>query len=240
MDYYLESYCKKCHSQIELSKIHHFKELSICHKCENDLRLGMYTYLESNFEYAIKATKWFENGLKNGYFIINQQKIHSVFVFVSFQYLRCLLDKKEKLVLNYFPLIDEYKRISSKLEHCNFKENLSIKKELMLTSMVYFLFKNYPNNLIEFALSNKLTHRAFVHRFKDIPFWYKKMIDELIPICNKIGREISESEVYGAIQYLKSKAKVVNQKNVAGILGCHLSFHRGFVKIYKKLKANLD
>ncbi|MFA7569991.1 MAG: TniQ family protein [Sulfurimonadaceae bacterium] len=228
--------CLKCHSKIELSKIKHFKELSICHKCENDLRLGMYTYLESNFEYAIQATKWFENGLKNGYFIINQEKVYSVFVFGSFQYLRCLLDKKEKLVLNYFPLIDEYKRICSNLEHYNFKENLSIKKELMLTSMVYSLFQNYPYNLIEFALSNKLTHRAFVHRIKDIPFWYKKMIDELIPICNNIGREISESEVRGAIKYLKSTGKVVNQKNVGGILGCHLSLHRGFISIYKSLK----
>lgn len=228
--------CGKCYSKIEFSKIKHFKELCICHKCGNDLRKSMVAPLESNFEYAIKATKWFEDGLKRGYFIINQEKIRSVFVFESFKYLRYLLDKKEKLVLKNLPLMDEYKTICSKLEHYNSKKNLSIKKELILTSMVYFLFQNYPNNLTEFAVSNKLTHREFVHGFQDMPFWYKKMIDELIPIQNKIGREISESEVIGAIQYLKTKGEVINQKNVADIVGCHFTIHKGFVKIFKECK----
>lgn len=230
--------CWKCYSKIELSKIKHYQELCICHKCENDLRTGMVVSLESNYEYATKATKWFENGLKRGYFTINKKKIRSVFVFESFKYLRYLMDRKQRLVLKNFPLINEYKTICSKLDHYHSKKNLSIKKELILTSMVYFLFQNYPNNLTEFALSNKLTHREFVHGFKDMSFWYKKMIDELIPIQNKIGREISESEVIGAMQYLKKKGKVVNQKNVADIVGCHFTIHKGFVLSYKNIVRN--
>lgn len=103
--------------------------------------------------------------------------------------------------------------------------------------MVYYLFQNYPKNLVKFSKDNHLTHREFVHGFRNIPFWYKEFIDELIPMQNKIGRVISESEVLGAIEYLKTQGKVVNQFNAAEIVGCSFTIHKGFVKIYKKLQA---
>ena len=78
-------------------------------------------------------------------------------------------------------------------------------------------------------------HRDFLHGFKDIPFWYKKMIDKLVPIENKIGREINESEVIGAIKYLESIGERVNVINVAHVVGCHPSIHKGFNNIYKFL-----
>ena len=62
------------------------------------------------------------------------------------------------------------------------------------------------------------------------------MIDKIVPIENKIGREISESEVIGAIKYLESMDERVNIINVADIVGCHPSIHKGFNKIYKSLK----
>ena len=61
------------------------------------------------------------------------------------------------------------------------------------------------------------------------------MIDKLVPIENKIGREINESEVIGAIKYLESIGERVNIINVAQIVGCHPSIHKEFNKIYKKL-----
>ena len=53
---------------------------------------------------------------------------------------------------------------------------------------------------------------------------------------NKIGREIAESEVVGAIKYLESINERVNIINVAKIVGCHPNIHKGFNKIYKSLK----
>ncbi|MCG3708988.1 hypothetical protein L5F25_08240 [Aliarcobacter butzleri] len=61
------------------------------------------------------------------------------------------------------------------------------------------------------------------------------MIDNLIQIENKIGREIVGSEVLGAIKYLEGTSERVNIINVAEIVGCHASIHKGFNKIYKKL-----
>jgi len=105
--------------------------------------------------------------------------------------------------------------------------------------MIYYLFQNYPNNLRAFAKDNHLTHRNFVHGFKDISFWYKQLVDNHIPMQNKIGREISESKIIGAIKYLKSQGKSVNQFNVAEIIGCSFTIHKGFVYLYK-LVNNLE
>ena len=42
--------------------------------------------------YGLKAVKWFEKGLDRGLFTINNQKVHSVFVFDSFKRFVYLLD----------------------------------------------------------------------------------------------------------------------------------------------------
>ena len=65
------------------------------------------------------------------------------------------------------------------------------------------------------------------------------MIGKIVPIENKIGREISESEVIGAIKYLESIGERVNVINVAEIVGCNSSIHKGFKKIYKIIKNNI-
>ena len=140
--------------------------------------------------------------------------------------------------LEDFPLIEEYKTICKKLEKYNSKKALSIQKEFLLTTLIFYLFEKFPDNFQKFIVENKLTHRDFIHGFKDIPFWYKKMIDKLVPIENKIGREINESEVIGAIKYLESIGERVNIINVADIVGCHPSIHKGFKKIFNNLRNN--
>lgn len=232
---FLTDRCWVCYEKIKLAKMSHLKEVCFCSKCERDLGLTITIPIQSNLAYGLKAVSWFEQGLARGYFTINKQKIHSLFVFESFTKLCYLLDKKEKLILEGFPLIEEYKTICKKLDKYDSKKDLVIQKDFILTAMVYYLFQNYPNNLLSFAQQNKLTYREFTHGFKEIPFWYKKMIGELVPIQNKIGREISESEVIGAIKYLKSHGIATSQKKVAEIVGCHPNIHKGFKNIYKRL-----
>lgn len=235
---FLTDRCWRCYNKISLPKIKHEKELCFCYNCERDLRESVTISIQSNYKYGLKAIRWFEKGLTRGYFVINKQKVKSIFVFESLTYLRFLLDRKEKLNLEAFPLIEEYKTICKKLDRYNSKKTLSIKKEFILTSMVYYLFQNYPKNLVVFSRDNHLTHSDFFHGFRNIPFWYKELIDELIPMQNKIGREISESEVIGAIKYLKNQGKVINQISVAEIVGCHFTIHKQFVKKYKKLNKS--
>ena len=233
---FLTDRCWRCYEKVNFSKSKHLKELCICYKCEKDFRKNISIKIQSNSQYGLKAIKWFERGLTKGYFIIDNQKISSISLFDSMVQLRFLLDKKEKLILEDFPMIKEYKDICKSLGKYNSKKTLSIKKEFILTAMIYFLFQKFPKNFIEFSKANNLTYRNFTHSFKNCPFWYKNMISEIIPIQNKIGREITKNEVLGAIKYLKLKGKIVNQKNVAEIVGCHFTIHRGFVEIYKKFK----
>ncbi|MFW2516364.1 TniQ family protein [Aliarcobacter butzleri] len=233
---FLTDRCWRCYEKINFAKIKHFKEICICHKCEKDFRENLVIKINSNFEYGLNAITWFENGLNDGYFIIDGEKINSLFVFESFTALRSLVDRKNELNLEDFPLIKEYKTNCKKLERYNSKKALSIQKEFLLTALVFYLFEEFPNNFKKFIVENKLTHRDFFHGFKDISFWYRKMVDKLIPIENKIGREINESEVIGTIKYLESIGERVNIINVAEIVGCHSSMHRKFNKIYKILK----
>lgn len=232
---FLTDRCGYCHEKITLSKLKDVDEICYCSKCYRDLRLTLTSKLPSHFHYGLKAVRWFETGLEKGYFLIDKQKINSLFVFESFTRLSWLLDRKEKLTLEEFPLLEDYKKLCKRSEHYASKKALPIYKNFFLTAMVYHLFQNYPNNFINFATLNNLTHREFAHGFKEIPFWYKNLVDTLIPPHNTTGREISESEVLGAINYLKTLGKVVNQENVAKIIGCHYTIHKGFVNVFHKL-----
>ncbi|WP_066220997.1 TniQ family protein [Aliarcobacter cryaerophilus] len=233
---FLTDRCWICYERVNFTKITHNKNLAICNKCEKDLRTSISTKIEKSYEYGLKATKWFEKGLNDGYFIINNKKIHSIFIFNSFKRFVYLLDKEEKLILDNFPLINHYKELCKKLKSYNSKKSSLIYKDFYLTSMIYFLFQNYPHNFKNFAKENNITYRDFLHGFKDASFWYKDLIFVLVPMENKKGREIVESEVIGAIKYLESIGERINVINVAEIVGCHPSIHKGFNKIYKSLK----
>lgn len=238
---YLTDRCWKCYKPIKLGKLQPDQDLSICSSCGYDLTKTIVTTMQSSEEkYGLKVTKWFESGLKKGYFKINHQKVPSVSIFESYTHLVALLDRKEKLILDNFPLYFQYKVICKELSKYSSRKMILVKKQFILSAMVYHLFQNFPKNLIDFANQNDLTHRDFVHGFHDIPFLYKDMIDRYIPLQNTIGREISESEVAGAIKFLKSEGKIVNQKNVADIVGCHFTKNKGYVKIYKVIALNFQ
>ena len=97
-----------------------------------------------------------------------------------------LLDRKESLILDDFPLINEYKSLCKKLENYNSKKVSMIYKDFFLTAMIYFLFQNYPKNLQKFAKENHITYRDFLHGFKDASFWYKNLIFDLITMENHL------------------------------------------------------
>ena len=132
--------------------------------------------------------------------------------------------------------IDKHQALQIKLNRYHSKRASLIYENCLLTAMVYHLFQNFPRNFCALIKENNLTHRDFVHDFKNVPFWYLNMLQDLIPVQNKIGREISESEVLGAINYLKQNNQKVTQQSVAEIVGCHFSIHKQFVDIYQRLR----
>lgn len=232
--------CGSCQERVRIAKMKVSETITLCSKCGKDLRLTSIHRIPDSLTYGIEAIEWFEKGLTNGYFIIGNAKIRSLFIFQVHTILSVLLDKGEQLHLATFPMIDHYKALCRREEHYHSKKAMLIYKNFFLNAMVYYLLQDVPNHLKQFATDNRLTHRNFTHDFQNKPFWYQKMIDELVPMQNKVGRNINESEVIGAINYLKNSGAKVTQESVASIVGCHFTIHKQFVSQYKRIIQQLN
>lgn len=230
---YLVDRCGGCFERVRFHKMALNDTIVYCHNCGRDLRKTRPKKMDAKHLYAIKAVEWFQKGLKNGYFIVNNEKVNSLWIFQTFTNLYALLKSLDILQLSNFPLLDKYQELQSKLNRYSSKKASLIYENFLLTAMVHHLFQNFPCNFRTLIRENNLTHRDFIHGFKNVPFWYLNTIEELIPAQNKIGREISESEVLGAINYLKKNKQKITQKSVAALIGCHFSIHKQFVHTYK-------
>jgi len=227
--------CGICQERIRIPKMKISETIALCSKCGRDLRLTSTHSMSDSLAYGIKAIKWFEKGLINGYFTIDSMQIRSLFIFQVHTIFSALLDKGEQLQLAAFPMIDIYIALCKNGEDYHSTKATPIHKNFYLNAMVYYLLQNLPDHFKVFAADNNLTHRAFTHDFQNKPFWYQCIVDELVPMQNKVGREISESEVIGAIKYLKNIDEKVTQESVARVVGCHFTIHKQFVGIYKSI-----
>lgn len=225
--------CGSCQERVRISKMKVSDTIALCSKCGRDLRLTATHGIPNSLAYGIEASEWFEKGLIDGYFTVGGIQIRSLFIFQVHTIFSALLDKGEQVHLAAFPMIDHYIALCKKEDHYHSQKATPIYKNFYLNAMVYYLLQNFPIHLKHFASDNHLTHRDFIHGFQNKPFWYQRMIDKLVPMQNKVGREIGESEVIGAIKYLKSIGEKVTQESVAGVVGCHFTIHKQFVTIYK-------
>jgi len=232
---YLVDRCGKCFERVRFHKMALNDAIIYCHNCGRDIRESQPKKLHQTHLYALEAIKWFESGLTNGYFTLRGIQVHSLWIFQTYTIFYTLIKSIKEPKLRGFPLLKEYIELQMKLQRYNSKKASLIYENFLLTAMVYYLFQNFPQNLHHFIKDNNLTYRAFTHGFNNVPFWYLKIIEELVPVQNKTGRDISKSEVLGAINYLKKRNQKVTQQSVAHVVGCHFSIHRRFVKIYKNI-----
>ncbi len=232
---YLQDRCGVCHNPVKLRKMHISDKVIFCHNCQRDLSLTASTKVQNDCLKGLEAIQWFQEGLDKGYFLIDDKKVNSLSIFEIYTHLRYLIIKQKDIILSSFSMLERYKKLCKKLQHYNSKKCGPIYKDFLLTEIIYHLFQNFPYNLQKFAYENNLTHRTFVHGFKDIPFWYINTIDYIIPIQNTVGREITKNEVLAAINYLKKLGEKVTQESVAEVVICHPTINKKYVKIYKKI-----
>lgn len=231
---FLQDRCGVCYESVKFRKMIPKDKILFCHNCKRDLSLTTSQKVLDEYNEGLEVIQWFQDGLKNGYFIIAAEKVSSLVIFEAYIHIRYLINRQKNIKLNGFSMLDNYKILCNKLQHYNSKKSAPIYKDFLLSAIVYHLFQNFPNNLQKFANDNSLTHRDFVHDFKDIPFWYERIIDNNIPMHNTVGRDISESEVVGAINYLRKLSKKITQESVAEIIGCHPTINKKYVNSYKK------
>lgn len=234
---FLTDRCWHCYTPIKLLKMDVSDKIVYCSHCGADLSLTNLPKIPSNYLLQLPSIDWFENGLQRGYFKIDSTKVWSAMFFYVLNRLRHLLNTKENLRLDEFPLTYEYMELCKRLAHYHSTKMNAVKRNFILNGMIFYLFKKFPTNFINFINQNHIVYREFTHGFKYIPYWYERMLAGLIPKENKKGRLISKNEVLGAIEYLKRKGKIVNQLNVAEIVGCHFTIHKGFLKIYKNISS---
>jgi hypothetical protein len=234
---FLTDRCGKCYERIRFTIMKVSSELVYCSNCGRDLRKTITKKVPKESYYGVAAIQWFEKGLQDGYFIIQDTKVYSIFIFRIYTFLLHLIDTGDKLNLRDFSILNDYKMLCKKEQNYHSRKATPIHKNFYLNAIIYHLFQNFPNNLKMFADENHLTYRDFTHDFKNIPFWYRNIIDTIIPVQNKVGRVISDCEVIGAIIYLNHIGEKVTQESVANLLGCHPTLHKGFKKVYKKVKV---
>jgi hypothetical protein len=237
---FLTDRCDKCFSRVNFQPMNLFEGTAFCGKCGRDFRNIECKKIPKEFVYGLKAVVWFERGLRKGYFTIGGKPIYSLWIFEASTILQWLLDRKQDLVLEEFPMIDAYKSLCDDQNESNFNVEKEIYRSFFLNAMIYYLFRNWPKNFIAFANDNSLTHKHFLHVSKKKSFWYKETIDELVPMQNRVGRKITKEEVLGAIKYLKSRGEKVTQASTAKIVGCHFTIHKGFRSIYKDCRKVMD
>lgn len=225
--------CSKCHAPVSLTKMKSFSSPVNCHKCGWDYRDSSTHQLSKKDLYGLKGQEYLLEGLNRGYFFVDEHKIASVLFFMVYNNLINLLDRGSKNIFGSYPLWESYLtsyEISQPFsDHCAF-----IYKNFLATGMFYHLFQDFPSNFKEFAKTNHLTYRTLTHDMAYVPFWYEKMIEKIVPKQNKSGREISMNEIIGAIHYLKNNNMPINKIEVARIIGCHASNHKGFLSIYRR------
>jgi len=231
---FLQDRCGICYESMKFRKMAVKNKIVFCHRCKRDLSLTTSKKVTAEYHEGLEAIKWFQNGLENGYFFIGDDKVNSLVIFEAYTHLRYLINRQKNIKVDSFSMLHKYKTLCKKLQHYNSKKCGPIYKDFFLTTIIYHLFQNFPYSLQKLAYDNNLTHRDFIHGFKDIPFWYENTIDSAIPLQNTIGREISIEEVIGAINYLKKLGKKTTQESVAKAVGCHSTINKQFVKIYKK------
>ncbi|MDX9744115.1 MAG: TniQ family protein [Arcobacteraceae bacterium] len=233
---FLSDRCGSCYERIRVTKMNVSDKVVFCSKCGRDLSITRPAKVPEECLIGLDAIKWFEKALEQGYFTIGNDKIWSVLFFQVYNRFKLLLDRKEDLILREFEMLDKYQQLCKKLENYDSKKGAPVYKNFFLNAMVYHLFQDFPKNFVNFVKDNNFTYRDFMHALKNVPFWYKEMIEEHVPKQDTVGREITKEEVLGVIKYLKSQNKKVTQMEVARIIDCHFSKNKGFMKIYKSIK----
>ncbi|WP_222104132.1 hypothetical protein, partial [Vibrio algivorus] len=91
-----------------------------------------------------------------------------------------------------------------------------------------------PNNFIRLAKGTKYTKSILSNTMESIPYWVYSVFDENL---NYSRYRATEEEYRNAISYLYSINETISIKNVAQILGVHVSSCRNRLRSLKNINT---
>ncbi|QFR49794.1 TniQ family protein [Sulfurimonas lithotrophica] len=225
--------CLECKSKLDISSMYTNKlTYEFCHKCGFDLKKARRLPLHRKYKSTIVYQNKILNVVKNGYIQLDDKPIYSFLFFKVFAKLSklILLDSKHKFIDKH-PLYKIVKHSTQSNTNHPINKRVNSRGQSALYGLIMYIFDNYPCNLKEYIIENKLTHYDMTDEMKYVPFWYDNIVNKITPRYIPHSMTVTKEEVKAAKKHLKSIGKEINKANLTKLLGCN------FYSIYNGLKS---
>lgn len=231
---YLYEHCPSCKSKLDISKMHNNKlPYTHCHECGFELKRGRNLSVHksniSSLEYQNKIFKI----IHDGYIQLDRTPVYSFLFFEVFSKLSklILLNRKHEFI-NKHPLYSLIKNVKQQnVNHPIFKK-IDAKTQSYLFGLIMYLFDNFPRNLENYILQNKLTYYNMTTKVPYLPFWYKTAVNTIMPQYLPRSMTVTKKEVEHAMRYLRSVGKDTNKLNLTELFGCNFYSNDNDLKNY--------
>lgn len=233
---YLYEYCPTCHARLDISKMYDNQlPFTYCHRCGFELQKGRKLPIHKKYLSSLCYQKKMFTVIQDGYIQLGETPVYSFLFFEVFAKLsKLLLLNKKCQFINKHPLFSLFKDAKQqKINHPIFKK-IDPKAQSALFGLIMYTFDNFPYNLEAYIHTNNLTYYNLTTKMHDIPFWYKKTINEITPRYLPHSVTVTKEEVEDAMKYLSSICKDVNKVNLTKLLGCNFYSNNNDLHTYLK------
>jgi len=193
-----------------------------CHNCGFELRKARKLPLRQKYISSLNYQNKIFNILDNGYITLGNMRIYSFLffrVFLKFSKL-ILVNNKHGLINKHclFPFVVHAKQ--HKINHPIFKK-VNARAQAPLFGLIMYIFDDFPHNLEAYITANHLTYHDLTTKIQDIPFWYEKIVNEIVQRYLPHSMTVTKEEVENAKRHLKAIGKTINKANLTILLGCN-------------------
>lgn len=219
----LYEHCPFCGTKLDISQMYENKlPYTHCHHCGFELKKGRKLPIHKKYVSSLEYQNRIFKTIENGYIQLGETPIYSFLFFEVFSKLSklILLNGKHKFIDKHplFSLIKDAKQ--QNVNHPIFKK-IDAKAQSALFGLILYLFDDFPHNLENYIMVNKLTYYNMTTKVQNIPFWYEKIVNTITPRYVPHSMTVTKEEVKHAERYLKAIGKEINKTNLTKLLGCN-------------------
>jgi len=232
----LYEHCPECKTKLDISKMFENKlPYTHCHHCGFELKKGRKLPINKKHISSLNYQNKIFKTIEDGYIQLGEIPVYSFLFFEVFSKLSklILLNSKHRFIDKH-PLFSLVKNAEqNKINHPIFKK-IDAKAQSALFGLIMYIFEDFSRNLEAYIQANKLTYYDLTTKVHDIPYWYEKAVNAIIPQYLPHSLTVTKEEVEYAKKYLISIGKVVNKVNLTLLLGCNFYSNDNNLHFYLK------